>query len=103
MTPRAASRGAPPGPGGARCGAWARTAPYWRAVGTEAGTRNVQGATMRRTTKAGVTMISAAALVLAACGDVPTEDRRGYTKAPLEDPGLTITSEGKTEVSEFAQ
>jgi len=58
---------------------------------------------MRRTTKAGVTMISAAALVLAACGDVPTEDRRGYTKAPLEDPGLTITSEGKTEVSEFAQ
>lgn len=28
-----------------------------------------------------------------ACGDPATEDHRGYTKAPLEDPGLLIRGE----------
>ena len=30
---------------------------------------------------------------LAACGDAETNDRRGYTKAPLEDPSVVITPE----------
>jgi hypothetical protein len=36
----------------------------------------------------------AVALLLAACGDRPTtDDLRGYTKAPLEEPGLDVTQE----------
>lgn len=30
---------------------------------------------------------------LAACGDPATNDDRGYTKAPLEDPGLIVAGE----------
>jgi hypothetical protein len=33
-----------------------------------------------------------AILMISACGDPPTEDHRGYTKAPLERPGLIIRS-----------
>lgn len=35
-------------------------------------------------------------LALNACGDAPSDDNRGYTKAPLENPGLTIESETPT-------
>jgi len=38
----------------------------------------------------------AAVLFLAACGDGETEDRRGYTKAPLETPGLRIEVEARS-------
>lgn len=58
---------------------------------------------MRRAKNASMVTILTAALVAAACGDAPTDDRRGYTKAPLEDPGLTITSEGTTQMAELAQ
>lgn len=33
------------------------------------------------------------ALGIAACGDPATNDDRGYTKAPLEDPGLLVQGE----------
>ena len=33
-----------------------------------------------------------AIVMLSACGDPPTNDHRGYTKAPLERPGLIIRS-----------
>lgn len=32
----------------------------------------------------------------AGCGDGPTDDTRGYTKAPLEDPGVFISPEAPT-------
>ncbi|MBI4408164.1 MAG: hypothetical protein HY561_00555 [Gemmatimonadetes bacterium] len=35
-------------------------------------------------------------LLAVACGDVATSDTRGYTKATLEDPGLTIRAERST-------
>lgn len=35
-------------------------------------------------------------LAMAACGDPDTDDRRGYTKAPLENPGLLIGAEDAT-------
>lgn len=38
-------------------------------------------------------MLWAVVIGLAACGDPATEDRRGYTKAPLEDPGLLVSGE----------
>ena len=40
--------------------------------------------------------VAAAALAAAACGDPNTTDTRGYTKAPLEDPGLRIRGEGSS-------
>lgn len=42
-----------------------------------------------------------AVLALAACGDADTNDRRGYTKAPTENPGWTIEAEQPTEMSEL--
>lgn len=38
-------------------------------------------------------MIGALALAVLACGDPATEDNRGYTKAPLETPGLLVRGE----------
>lgn len=38
-----------------------------------------------------------------ACGDAPTDDPRGYTKAPLEEPGLTVEPEPTTEMSELGE
>ena len=35
-------------------------------------------------------------LVLPACGDPDTYDARGYTKAPLEKPGVLIMGEGSS-------
>ncbi|HKJ93574.1 MAG TPA: hypothetical protein VJ957_10410 [Longimicrobiales bacterium] len=34
-----------------------------------------------------------AVVLLVGCGDPPTPDPRGYTKAPLEEPGLTVKGE----------
>lgn len=39
---------------------------------------------------------------LAACGDAPTNDHRGYTKAPLEHIGVFIRPELRSDVHEFA-
>lgn len=39
------------------------------------------------------TMIVTVALVAVACGDPATSDDRGYTKAPLENPGLLVGGE----------
>lgn len=49
------------------------------------------------------TMCAGLALAaLAGCGDAPTTDsRQWYTKAPLEDPGLTITAEEPSEMAEL--
>jgi hypothetical protein len=41
--------------------------------------------------------------VLGACGDAPTTDKRGYTKAPLENPGVFIEPEPVTEMSELGE
>lgn len=40
-------------------------------------------------------------VVLAGCGDAATTDRRGYTKAPLERPGLFIKAEPRTAMDEL--
>lgn len=43
------------------------------------------------------TMVAGALLLaLTACGDPDTNDRRGYTKAPLENPGIVIAGEEPT-------
>ena len=42
------------------------------------------------------TMLFALTGALAACGDAPTNDNRGYTKAPLEKAGVKITPEGSS-------
>ena len=41
-------------------------------------------------------LVAALALGALACGDPETEDRRGYSKAPLENPGLLIEGENAT-------
>lgn len=38
---------------------------------------------------------------LGACGDAETNDRRGYTKAPLENPEVVITPEGRSAMDEL--
>lgn len=43
------------------------------------------------------------ALVLLGCGDQETSDNRGYTKAPLENPGLTIEHRDRHELREFGR
>lgn len=46
----------------------------------------------------------AIAVALTACGDVATtDDRQFYTKAPLEDPGLTVTPEVPDEMAELGE
>lgn len=48
--------------------------------------------------------LAAALAALAGCGDAPTTDsRQWYTKAPLEDPGLTITAEEPSEMAELGE
>ncbi|HEX6588234.1 MAG TPA: hypothetical protein VF039_04380 [Longimicrobiales bacterium] len=42
-----------------------------------------------------------AVLALAACGDSETNDPRGYTKAPTEDPGWTVDAEQPTDMAEL--
>ncbi len=41
-------------------------------------------------------LVAALALGVLACGDPETDDDRGYTKAPLENPGLLIDGEDAT-------
>lgn len=43
-------------------------------------------------------IIALAGLSLAACGDGETNDTRGYTKAPLERPGVVIRAEARSEM-----
>lgn len=45
-------------------------------------------------------MVTAA---LAACGDAPTPDTRGYTKAPLETPAVFVRAEEATEMSRLGE
>jgi hypothetical protein len=59
-------------------------------------TVEINGVTMRNV----VRLAAAAGLVLAAgCGDGETSDSRGYTKAPLETPGLFIQAEAMSEMN----
>ena len=45
-------------------------------------------------------MVAVGVVALGACGDQATTDEgRGYTKAPLEDPNFIITPEGTTEMA----
>lgn len=44
-------------------------------------------------------VVAALALGALACGDPDTNDRRGYTKAPLENPGLLIGGEDASEMA----
>ena len=46
-------------------------------------------------------VLTALALVLAACGDPDSNDPRGYTKAPLENPGWTIEGEEPSAMAEL--
>lgn len=39
----------------------------------------------------------------AACGDPETNDRRGYTKAPLEEPTVFVRGEPVTEMSQLGE
>ena len=45
--------------------------------------------------------ITLLALGATACGDPETGDGRGYTKAPLEDPGLLVSGEPTTPMGEL--
>lgn len=38
-----------------------------------------------------------------ACGDGETNDTRGYTKAPLERPGVRIVPEKRTEMNRLGE
>ncbi len=38
-----------------------------------------------------------------ACGDAPTPDDRGYTKAPLEEPGLRVQPEVPTDMARHGE
>ncbi len=38
----------------------------------------------------------AATVAFLGCGDAETNDNRGYTKAPLEKPGVLIKAEGSS-------
>jgi hypothetical protein len=40
-------------------------------------------------------------MLVAACGDPRTTDARGYTKAPLERPGLVIRSDEEHDLRQF--
>ena len=39
-----------------------------------------------------------ATIALLGCGDAETNDKRGYTKAPLEEAGVLIKAEGSSEM-----
>ena len=49
--------------------------------------------------KAVIRTVAFCALAAAACGDLDTNDDRGYTKAPLEHPTLRIRGEQPTEMA----
>jgi hypothetical protein len=37
------------------------------------------------------------------CGDEETNDKRGYTKAPLERPGVRIVPEGRSDMNRLGE
>ena len=41
--------------------------------------------------------------IVAGCGDPETDDERGYTKAPLENPGLRIESADEHALRQFGR
>ena len=45
----------------------------------------------------------ASLLTVAGCGDAPTTDDRGFTKAPLEHIGVFIQAESRSDVRAFAR
>jgi len=47
------------------------------------------------------TLLAFTASLAVACGDAETTDTRGYTKAPLEEPGWFVESEEATRMSEL--
>lgn len=42
-------------------------------------------------------------VIVGGCGDPTTDDDRGYTKAPLENPGLIIESADEHALREFGR
>lgn len=46
-------------------------------------------------------LLTAGLLVLGACGDPDTDDPRGYTKAPTENPGWTVEGEAVSDMAEL--
>lgn len=48
-------------------------------------------------------LLAATLLALAACGDPDTNDPRGYTKAPLENPGWIVDGEESGAMAELGQ
>lgn len=48
-------------------------------------------------------MLAALALAALACGDPATNDDRGYTKAPLETPGLLVRGEDASGMGELGR
>ena len=57
--------------------------------------------TIRSMTMMRSAVLTVAALALAACGDPDTNDPRGYTKAPLENPGWTVEGEEPSAMAEL--
>jgi hypothetical protein len=53
----------------------------------------------RRPTCAAILLVG----VFAACGDPETNDDRGYTKAPLENPTLLIEGEEPSAMREYGE
>jgi hypothetical protein len=49
----------------------------------------------------GVVAAIVATVTLAGCGDPDTRDDRGYTKAPLEVPGVRIKGQEMSEMRRF--
>lgn len=48
-------------------------------------------------------VLLAVAVAAAGCGDPETNDRRGYTKAPLENPGLIVRGEAPGAMAALSQ
>jgi mono/diheme cytochrome c family protein len=58
---------------------------------------------MKANTRARIGAVALITLVVAACGDPDTTDRRGYTKAPLENPQPLIRGEQPGEMARYGQ
>ncbi len=100
--------------GGHGTGEWDRDGDVgmqWRCVargasGLHIGARRGWAAVRTFVTRSMTTMprsaaLLAAVLAVSACGDADTNDARGYTKAPLENPGWTIEAEEPSEMAEL--
>jgi mono/diheme cytochrome c family protein len=58
---------------------------------------------MKAMTRARLGAVTLIAVFAAACGDPATTDRRGYTKAPLENPQPLIRGEQPGEMAQYGQ